>query len=58
MSKYGRAARLGPGIPGSGPAALGDCAGVGHRPGLELVLLLLGKPKLHLPSGEIPSQVI
>ncbi len=54
MSKYGRAARLGPGIPGSGPAALGDCAGVGHRPGLELVLLLLGKPKLHLPSGEIP----
>lgn len=53
MSKYGRAARLGPGVPGSGPAALGDCAGVSHGPGLELVLLL-GKPKLHLPSGEIP----
>lgn len=54
VAKYGHAARLGPGVPGSGPAALGDCAGVGYRPGLELVLLLLGKPKLHLPSGEIP----
>lgn len=42
MAKYGRAAGLGPSVPGSGPAALGDRAGIGHRPGLELVLLLLG----------------
>lgn len=42
MAKNGRAAGLGPGVPGSGPAALGDRAGFGHRPGLELVLLLLG----------------
>lgn len=54
MAKYGRAARLGPGVPGSGPGALGDCVDIGHPPGLELVLLLLGKPKLHLPAGEIP----
>lgn len=54
VAKYGCAARLGPGVPGSGLGALGDCADIGHRPGLELVLLLLGKPKLLLPSGEIP----